>query len=108
MTYGPPQHDPYQRDPFAQDPFGGPARPPAPGAPPAVAAPVQGDSHVMASLSIAFAFLFAPVGAVLGHVALSQDPDRRGRDLALVGVTLSYVFIIAAVVLWVTALAMYR
>lgn len=110
MTYGPYGHDPYRRDPFAQDPFGGPPRPPQPpGAPPPAPPPQPaGDSRIMASLSIAFAFLFAPVGAVLGHVALAQEPDRRGRDLALVGVTLSYVFIITAVVLWVTAAAMYR
>jgi eukaryotic-like serine/threonine-protein kinase len=106
MTYG---GDPYQRDPFAQDPFGGPAapaqRPVAP--PPGPPTPQQG-SHLMASLAIAFAFLCAPVGAILGHVALGQAEDRRGRDLALVGITLSYVFIVTAVVLWVVAYAMYR
>ena len=47
-----------------------------------------------------FAFVFAPVGAVLGHLALSQIKVGRqqGRDRALVGLTLSYVFILFAVV----------
>lgn len=105
MTYG---GDPYQRDPFAQDPFGGPPAPRAAPPPPGPPAPQGGGSHLMASLAIAFAFLFAPVGAILGHVALGQAEDRRGRDLALVGITLSYVFIVTAVVLWVVAYAMYR
>ena len=43
--------------------------------------------------------MFAPVGAVLGHLALSQIRRglQRGRDLALVGLTLSYTFIVLTV-----------
>ncbi|WP_197694104.1 sensor domain-containing protein [Mycobacterium sp. 852002-40037_SCH5390672] len=54
----------------------------------------------MATLSVVFAFVFAPAGLILGHLGLAQirRTGQRGRDRALVGVTLSYVFITAAVV----------
>ena len=44
---------------------------------------------------------------ILGHVALSQihETGDRGRDRALVGVTLSYVFITAVVVALIVAAA---
>ncbi|MEW2478454.1 sensor domain-containing protein [Mycobacterium sp. NPDC049093] len=59
----------------------------------------------MATLSVVFAFLFAPVGAVLGHLGLSQikRTGQRGRDRALVGLSLSYTLIVvavAALVIW--------
>jgi hypothetical protein len=49
----------------------------------------------------------APAGVILGHVALSQihETGDRGRDRALVGVTLSYVFITAVVVALIVAAA---
>jgi hypothetical protein len=58
------------------------------------------EANVLATLSVVFAFVFAPVGAILGHLGLSQirRTGERGRDRALVGVTLSYVFITVAVV----------
>ena len=48
---------------------------------------------------------FAPVGAVMGHLALSQIKHlgQRGRDRALTGLTLSYAFIlfvIVALIVW--------
>jgi hypothetical protein len=54
----------------------------------------------LAVLSVVFAFVFAPVGAALGHLALGQIRHglQRGRDLALVGLTLSYTFIVLTVV----------
>lgn len=69
--------------------------------------PPSGEVNTLATLSVVFAFLLAPVGAVLGHFAL-KDIRRRGdlgRNRALVGLTLSYAFtVIAAValVLWAT------
>ena len=47
-----------------------------------------------------FALVFAPAGALLGHLALSQigRSAQRGRDRALIGLTLSYVFIFFAVI----------
>jgi Domain of unknown function (DUF4190) len=70
----------------------GPAIPHAP-------APPEHATRTLATLSIVFAFVFAPVGAILGHLALSQINSGRqqGRDRALVGVTLSYIFILFAV-----------
>ena len=61
--------------------------------------------NAFATLSVVFAFLFAPVGAVLGHLVLSQirRTGERGRERALVGLTLSYAFILIAVavlVIW--------
>jgi len=51
-------------------------------------------------LSIVFAFVFAPAGAALGHVALSQikRSGQRGRERAIVGLTISYVIIVLAVI----------
>jgi hypothetical protein len=50
--------------------------------------------------------VFAPIGAVLGHVALNQIRRgfQRGRDLALVGLTLSYTFTVLAVAGLIVAL----
>jgi eukaryotic-like serine/threonine-protein kinase len=62
--------------------------------------PARDEANVLATLSVVFAFVFAPVGAILGHLGLSQirRTGQRGRDRALVGVTLSYVFITVTVV----------
>jgi hypothetical protein len=90
-----------------QNPFGGnpfdpaPADHPPPGQPPAGMPPSRHDEvNTLATLSVVFAFVFAPAGAILGHLGLSQitRTRQRGRDRALVGVTLSYAFIAAAVV----------
>jgi len=86
------------------DPFGGTAFHGAVGTPVAGVAhppsPSDGGAKTLATLSIVFAFVFAPVGAVLGHLALSQIKHRPqpGRDRALVGLTLSYVLILFAIV----------
>ncbi|OBI10804.1 hypothetical protein A5714_17345 [Mycobacterium sp. E2462] len=75
--------------------------------PPAATRPPAPEVNTLATLSVVFAFLLAPVGAVLGHFAL-RDIRRRGepgRNRALVGLTLSYAFTIlavVAVVLWTT------
>jgi hypothetical protein len=62
--------------------------------------PPQGEVNTLSTLSIVFAIVFAPVGAVLGHVALHQIHQRneRGRERALIGLTLSYVIIVAAII----------
>ncbi len=103
-----------QTDPFGPDPFGGPPStagqiPPishastgpgfsAPNIPP-VRTP-EGEVNTLATLSIVFAFVFAPAGAALGHIALSQIRQRhqRGRERALIGLTLSYVIIVLALI----------
>jgi uncharacterized BrkB/YihY/UPF0761 family membrane protein len=98
--------DPFGGDPFAGDPF-------AVGLPGGSAShdPAsiyrQRETNTLATLSVVFAFVFAPAGVILGHLALSQihETGDRGRDRALVGVTLSYVFITVAVVALVVSAA---
>ena len=60
--------------------------------------------NAFATLSVVFAFVFAPVGAVFGHLGLSQirRTGERGRERALIGLTLSYVFTLIAVAVLVT------
>jgi hypothetical protein len=90
------QHD---GDWFAADPY---PQPPVISAPPP---PSPQKTNTFATLSVVFAFLFAPAGAVLGHLGLSQirRTKERGHDRALIGVTLSYAFIfiaVAVLVIW--------
>ncbi|WP_082945150.1 sensor domain-containing protein [Mycobacterium sp. 852013-50091_SCH5140682] len=84
-------------NPFDVHPFG--AGPPPPPPPP------ERRGNTLATLSVIFAVVFAPVGALLGHLALSEIRRRpqQGRDRAVVGVTLSYCAIaimVVAVVVW--------
>jgi hypothetical protein len=103
MTYGG-----GNQDPFGGDPFGGQAPQQGFAAGTTVFPPGAPESEVntLATLSIIFAVVFAPVGAVLGHVALSQIRQRhqRGRERAVIGVTISYIVIaltVLALVMWV-------
>jgi hypothetical protein len=89
----------YDGDWFAADPY---PQPPVISAPPP---PPRHKTNTFAILSVVFAFLFAPAGAVLGHLGLSQirRTGQRGHDRALIGLTLSYAFIfiaVAALVIW--------
>ncbi len=98
--------DPFGGDAFAGDPFGvgGPGASASHG--PALTSQQQ-ETNTLATLSVVFAFVFAPAGVILGHLALSQihQTGNSGRDRALVGVTLSYVFITVAVVALVVSAA---
>jgi hypothetical protein len=91
--YPPHPHGYYAPGPYAPPPARG-GYPPGPPQP-----DPGGQSRALAIWSIVFAFVFAPVGAVLGHLALSQIRRglQHGRDLALVGLTLSYTFIVLTV-----------
>lgn len=110
MTYFP---DPYEHQQFTYDPLGRvpPSGPPmgpppfAPVPPPRYPpypppAPYRPPVNTLATLSVVFAFVFAPVGALLGHLGLSQirRSGELGRDRALLGVALSYAFIASTVV----------
>ncbi|KBZ60620.1 hypothetical protein K875_03567 [Mycobacterium [tuberculosis] TKK-01-0051] len=92
--------NPFGPGPFQPNPFGGGSFAPQqqPAQPPPVA--LRDEANVLATLSVVFAFVFAPAGLILGHWGLAQirRTGQRGRDRALVGVTLSYVFITALVV----------
>lgn len=56
-------------------------------------------TNIMAILSLVFAFVFAPVGIVLGHIAKKQIKERgeQGGGLATAGLVLSYIFTIGSV-----------
>jgi hypothetical protein len=107
-------HDPYWQHPLSYDPLGRvppeaepPVVQPMPFTPPPAPAPYRPPVNTLATLSLVFAFLFAPLGAVLGHLGLAQirRTGESGRDRALVGVTLSYIFIALTVVVlagWAT------
>ncbi|MDG4793561.1 DUF4190 domain-containing protein [Micromonospora sp. WMMD1082] len=76
-----------QQPPYApQVPYGqyGPPSPPGGG----------GGTNVLAILSLVFAFVFAPAGIALGHLAKRQLRTSReeGEQLATWGLILSYVF----------------
>jgi hypothetical protein len=53
-----------------------------------------GQTNVMAILSLVFAFVFSPVGIVLGHIAKKQIAERNeeGEGLATAGLVISYIF----------------
>lgn len=109
--------DPFGGSPFGDDPFGGgPASggpagggPVGGGPPPMFVAPPPPPPHggreanTLATLSVVFAFLFAPAGAVLGHLGLRRiaRTGERGRERALVGIALSYGIIVMSVVVLV-------
>lgn len=102
-----PPQNPFEHNPFGGTPFGAsPAGPPVyPGQP--VPPPDRPPVNALATLSVVFAFVFAPVGAILGHLGLRQirRTGQRGRDRALVGTVLSYAVIVAVAgvsVVWLT------
>jgi eukaryotic-like serine/threonine-protein kinase len=102
-------HNPFSYDPLGRVPFAGPpVEPPVFTPPPAP--PYRPTVNTLATLSLVFAFLFAPVGAILGHLGLAQirRTGELGRDRALVGLALSYAFItltVLALVAWATLAA---
>ncbi|WP_019870744.1 DUF4190 domain-containing protein [Salinispora oceanensis] len=57
-------------------------------------APKSPATNVLAVLSLVFAFVFAPAGIVLGHLARRQlrTSGESGGQLATVGLILSYIF----------------
>jgi hypothetical protein len=102
--YNPFSYDPLGRVPYAEPPVEPPVFEPPP------APPYRPPVNTFATLSLVFAFLFAPAGAILGHLGLAQirRTGELGRDRALVGVMLSYAFIaltVIALAAWVTLTA---
>ncbi|MFG1954088.1 DUF4190 domain-containing protein [Micromonospora sp. NPDC048830] len=91
--YEPPGHD------APGQPIGyGP--PPGYGPPGGYGQPAPGRrTNVLAVLSLVFAFVFAPAGIVLGHVAKRQirRTGEEGDQLATWGLILSYVFTVLGV-----------
>lgn len=102
--------DPFGQDPLSYDPLGrAPLEPPV--APEEFPEPLEPPSpprvNTFATLSLVYAFVFAPAGAILGHLGLAQirRTGQQGRERAVVGLMVSYVFIALAVVglvVWAT------
>jgi eukaryotic-like serine/threonine-protein kinase len=96
--------DPFGGSAFGSDPFS--AEPAS--APPPATTPPSSDArptNTLATLSVIFAFVFAPAGAALGHLGLHQinRTGERGRQRAVAGIALSYTIItitVIALVVW--------
>jgi hypothetical protein len=88
--YGQPQ---YGQPQYGQPQYGQPqyGQQPAYGTPYQAAPP---GTNIMAILSLVFAFVFAPAGIVLGHIAKRQlrTSNESGSGIATAGLILSYVF----------------
>src|SRR6202007_2719813 len=104
--YDPYSYNSYSYDPLGRVPFEDPLVAPPP-VPPPPAPPRRPPVNALATLSLVFAFVFPPAGAILGHLGLAQirRTGELGRDRALAGVALSYAFItltVAALLPWAT------
>jgi hypothetical protein len=89
QPYGHPQQPPWgQQPPYAPQPPYGQFGPPGQGP------QTRGGPNVLAILSLVFAFVFAPAGIVLGHLAKRQirQTGEEGEQLANWGLILSYIF----------------
>jgi len=106
MTY-PPGQDPYgQQQPYGQQPYHDPYQ--VSGAPASPAnpygqqyqQPYQGyppqnmGTNTMAILALVFAFVFAPLAIVFGHMAKKQikETGEQGEGLATAGLVMGYIF----------------
>jgi peptidyl-prolyl cis-trans isomerase B (cyclophilin B) len=80
----------YPQPPPGHDWWGQPPQP-APGFYPPVYPPQQTNS--MAIVALVSALVFAPLGIVFGHIALSQirRSDEDGKGLAIAGLVIGYV-----------------
>jgi Domain of unknown function (DUF4190) len=123
MTYPPAGNpDPYGQQPQQPDPYGQPQQPqpdpynPYAAAPGSPAAPQYGQpqpyaqqpyvqpaapTNTMAILSLVFAFVFAPLAIVFGHMAKKQikQTGEGGDGLATAGLVMGYIFTGLAVLL---------
>jgi hypothetical protein len=101
--YDPAYTQPYSGGPSYPATSGGPAYPitggPVPGAvppgpyyTPVVVAP-SATTNTMAILALVFAFVFAPLGIVFGHMGRKQIRERgeQGDGLALAGMIIGYI-----------------
>jgi hypothetical protein len=70
------------------------------GSPPPPQQPGGKQTNTLATLSVIFALLFAPAGAVLGHLGLREiaRTGERGRRRAFIGIALSYSIIVIMVI----------
>jgi len=95
----------FNYDPLGRVPREPPAEPPEEF--PELAEPPSPRVNTFATLSLVYAFVFAPAGAILGHLGLAQirRTGQEGRQRALAGLVLSYVVIalsVVGLVIWAT------
>ena len=100
---------PYGQQPYGQQPYGqypqygyGQMPPPAPGSAPYVTQP---STNGLAIASLVLAFFCGIAGLICGIIALSQiskNPQQKGRGLAIAGVTISAILIVAGITLVAT------
>ncbi len=67
-------------------------------------------TSVLAILSLIFAFLFFPLGLILGIIALSEikkNPNLKGKGIAIAGIIISLIFIISLLFLLVIGYSAY-
>lgn len=64
-------------------------------------------TNVLAVLALVFAFLFAPLGIVFGHIARSQikRTGEQGDGLALAGLILGYIFTAIGILFFIAWIA---
>ena len=79
----------YQQQPGYQQPYQ-----PAGYVQPAYTAPASATTNTMAILALVFAFIFAPLAIVFGHIGKKQIRERGegGEGLATAGLVLGYIF----------------
>lgn len=101
MTYPPPANpDPYgqpQQQPDPYNPYAAPGSPAPQYGQPQYAQPYPQPSaatNTMAILALVFAFVFAPLAIVFGHMAKKQikQTGEGGEGLATAGLVLGYIF----------------
>lgn len=113
MQFNPPPNWPVPRDGWTPpsgwepDPQWGPAPigwplwvPDARSQEPGPTGPQPGSTNTLAVLSLVMAFIFAPVGIVLGHVSLSQirRTKERGHGLAVAGLVFGYLSVVVSAI----------
>jgi peptidyl-prolyl cis-trans isomerase B (cyclophilin B) len=66
------------------------------------------STNSLAIVSLVCAFVFAPLGVVFGHMSLSQinKSGEEGRGLAIAGLVISYLVLVAGVVLVIVSIVM--
>ncbi|MDG4669068.1 peptidylprolyl isomerase [Mycobacterium sp. 236(2023)] len=96
MTSPPPYHE---NQPYPTDYGGYPGHP---------GYPASRGTNGLAVASLVCAFVFAPLGAVFGHMSLSQikKSGEEGRGLAIAGLIVSYLMIVVSIIIVVVSVLM--
>ena len=95
---------------YPQPPYGNQwsGQPPQPGGYPPMYPPPPRQTNGMAIAALVSSFFLAPLGIVLGHIALSQikRTGEDGRGLAIAGLVIGYIFTALFLVMFVIWIVM--